>query len=180
MLTINDVENYKFGSAMFGASKADVEEFVALVSAGLQEHVDEIERLKRKLADAEAEIQRNRANEDTLRNSIILAQKSHDEIISGARHEAENIVKEARLQSVELNSRASEIAAERERFEYEFYGLLTGFIHALEAKNPQLKAHMQPPAQPAVQAATPAPAAPPASAQPASSGRISFPEETPR
>jgi DNA repair exonuclease SbcCD ATPase subunit len=176
MLTINDVENYKFGSAMFGASRADVEEFVAQVAAGLQEHVDEIERLKRKLADAEAEIQRNRANEDTLRNSIMLAQKSHDEIISSARHEAENILKEARLQGVELNSRAAEISAERERFEYEFYGLLTGFIHALEAKNPALKGHIQTAGTAAAPSAVPAvePAAPTAT------GRITFPEETPR
>ncbi len=100
MLTINDVENYKFGSAMFGVSRADVEEFTAKMVEALQEHVDEIERLKRKLAECEADIQRNRANEETLRNSIMLAQKSHDEIIANARHEAENIVKEARLQSI--------------------------------------------------------------------------------
>ena len=178
MLTINDVENYKFGSAMFGVSRADVEEFTAKMVEALQEHVDEIERLKRKLAECEADIQRNRANEETLRNSIMLAQKSHDEIIANARHEAENIVKEARLQSIELNSRASEIAAERERFEYEFYGLLSGFIRMLETKNPALagKAGVAP--------ATQAVRANDAAAQPtvpqAAPGRISFPEESPR
>ncbi len=174
MLTINDVENYKFGSAMFGVSKADVEEFVALVAAALQEHVDEIERLKHKIAECEADIQRNRDNEETLRNSIMLAQKSHDEIIANARHEAENIVKEARLQSIELNSRASEIASERERFEYEFYGLLTGFIRMLETKNPALagRQHVAPQPQPALASEAAVPQATP--------GRIVFPEESPR
>ena len=140
--------------------------------------MDEIERLKRKLAEAEAEIQRNRANEDTLRNSIILAQKSHDEIIGNARQEAENILKQARLQSVELTSRAAEISSERERFEYEFYGLLSGFIRMLETKNPALagRQHDAPPPQASRASETAAQQAVPQAAP----GRIAFPEESPR
>jgi len=133
MLTINDVEKYKFGSAMFGYSRADVDKFASLVVESMQHYVDEIEALKKRIAGAEAEIERYRASEATLRDSIVLAQKSHDEIIGNAQKEAENILAAARVKTVELAAKHAEVTAARERFEYEFYGLLKGFIQTLAA-----------------------------------------------
>ncbi len=77
----------------------------------------------------------------------------------------------------ELNSRASAVAAERERFEYEFYGLLSGFIRMLETKNPALatKPHDAP-----SQAARANDAASQQAVPQAAPGRIAFPEESPR
>lgn len=138
MLTINDVEKYKFGTSVFGFSRADVEEFVSQVVETLQHYVEEIERLKKEQAKSESEIESFRANEETLRNTIVMAQKSRDEIIAMAHREAEIILREARLSVVELNTQHVRLTAERERFEFEFYGLLKGFLQMLERKNPGL------------------------------------------
>jgi len=138
MLTINDVEKYKFGSAIFGYSRADVDEFSSLVVEALQHYVDDIEALKKQLAGTEAELERHRASEATLRDSIVLAQKSRDEIIANAQKEAENILAAARVKTVEMSAKHAEVTAARQRFEYEFYGLLKGFIQTLEAGNPRL------------------------------------------
>ncbi len=177
MLTINDVEKYKFGSAMFGYSRADVDEFVSLVVDTLQHHVEEIEALKRQLADIQVELERYRASEGTLRDSIVLAQKSRDEIVANAQKEAENILAEARVKAVAMNAKHAEIQAARERFEYEFYGLLKGFIEALERKNPQLAGRA------AVDAPPPAgesPGGQKGGAEEASRDDVIFPEEEPR
>jgi len=175
MLTINDVEKFKFGTSMFGYSRADVEEFVAMVVDTLQQHLEEIERLKKELAQAEAGLQNYRASEETLRNSIMMAQKSRDEIVAASRREAELIVQEAQLKAVEFNAQIAQLAADRERFEFEFHGLLKGFLEMLEARNPrlargseQLSAGRQPPV---------AHAEGPAADQ---SSEIAFPEELPR
>ncbi len=177
MLTINDVEKYKFGSAMFGYSRSDVDEFASLVVESLQHYVDEIEALKKRIAGAEAEIERYRASEATLRDSIVLAQKSRDEIIGNAQKEAENILAAARVKTVELTAKHAEVTAARERFEYEFYGLLKGFIQTLEANNPKLArdaAPESPPPDPEGDSGESA-----NKAEEPSSGEVVFPEESP-
>jgi len=177
MLTINDVEKYKFGSAMFGYSRADVDKFASLVVESLQHYVDEIEALKKRVAGTEAEIERYRASEATLRDSIVLAQKSRDEIIGNAQKEAENILAAARIAAVEMTAKHAEVTAARERFEYEFYGLLKGFIQTLEASNPKLAQGTSPQSPP------PDPEGDTREsedkAEEPSSGEVVFPEESP-
>ena len=174
MLTINDVEKYKFGSAMFGYSRADVDKFASLIVESLQHYVDEIEALKKRVAGTEAEIERYRASEATLRDSIVLAQKSHDEIIGNAQKEAENILATARVKTVELTAKHAEVTAARERFEYEFYGLLKGFIQVLEANNPKLAQGASPQSPPDPESGT---GESKAEAEEPSSGEVVFPEE---
>jgi cell division initiation protein len=139
MLTINDVERTKFGSSLFGYSRAEVDEFVDEVLATLQSHVEELENLKKRVAEADAAIELHRANEDTLKSSIVLAQKSHDEIVAAAHHEAENIIKEAQLKSVQVSADYAQLRADRERFEFEFHVLLRAFLDRLEAQRPELQ-----------------------------------------
>ena len=178
MLTINDVEKYKFGSAMFGYSRADVDKFESLVVESMQHYVDEIEALKKRIAGAEAEIERYRASEATLRDSIVLAQKSHDEIIGNAQKEAENILAAARVKTVELAAKHAEVTAARERFEYEFYGLLKGFIQTLEANNPKLAQGASPKSPPPDTEGYAGESKD--GADEPSSGGLVFPEENPR
>ena len=175
MLTINDVEKYKFGSAIFGYSRADVDEFASLVVEALQHYVDEIEALKKQVVSTEVELERYRASEATLRDSIVLAQKSRDEIIANAQKEAENILAAARVKTVEMTAKHAEVTAARERFEYEFYGLLKGFIQVLEASNPTLvkgASPQSPHSDPEVN-----PGALEGEDKKASSGEVVFPEE---
>lgn len=139
MLTINDVEKVKFGTSLFGYSRAEVDEFLDEVLATLQSNVEELENLKKRIAEAEAAIGLHRANEDTLRNSIVLAQKSHDEIIAGAHREAEAIIREAQLKSVQVSADYARLQADRERFEFEFHALLRAFLDRLEAHRPELR-----------------------------------------
>ncbi len=144
MLTINDIEKTRFGTSLFGYSRAEVDGFLEEVLATIQAHVEETQDLKKRLAEAEAAIAVHKANEDTLKNSIVLAQKSHDEIVAAAHREAENIIEEARLKSVQMGADFAQLQADRERFEYEFHALLRAFLDRLEARRPELGAGSKP------------------------------------
>lgn len=178
MLTINDIERVKFGSSLFGYSRAEVDEFLDEVLATLQSHVEEIENLKRRVAEAEAAIELHRANEDTLKSSIVLAQKSHDEIVAAAHREAENIIKEAQLRAVQVNADFAQLQADRERFEIEFHALLRAFMDRLETHRPGLrKAYGDCAGSASPSSGKSGPITPDSPSPTASSNNVVFPEE---
>ena len=137
-LTINDVEKISFPHGFFGYRRASVEDFRREVSDVLQDLVDDISRLKKEIERLEAELEKYRASEKLLQESVILAQKSHDQIIAAAREDAEIVLREARLKAVELSREVGTLSAERERFAYEFHALLKGFLERLEQTHPDL------------------------------------------
>ncbi len=142
-LTINDVEKIDFPGGLFGYSKKDVEAFRKDVLETLRAYVDEISELKKEIKRLNEELERYKASENLLKESVILAQKTREEIIASARKEAEILVKEAQDRAKEVARDIAQIESERERFEFEFYGLLKGFMEKLEARrmaeHPQAK-----------------------------------------
>lgn len=143
-LTVNDVEKLSFGGGIFGYRKDEVEEFRQEVIETLRSYVDEISRLQKEIKELKDELQKYEASEELLKQSVILAQKTRDEIIASARKEAENIVERARLEVEEISRSMAELEAERERFEFEFYGLLKGFIELLEKRRALSKSKLSP------------------------------------
>lgn len=193
-LTINDVEKISFPGGFFGYRRAVVEDFRADVVETLQEMVDEMARLKKEMELLKSELDKYRATEKLLQESVILAQKSHDEIVAAARQEAQNILQEARLKAVELSRELGTLSAERERFAYEFHALLKGFLERLEQTQPELasgivraapgavRAEPSQVAEPSTERAAPEERPqPPTAGQPSGTESESpFPEEQPR
>ncbi len=132
-LTINDVEKVAFSGGLFGYRKREVEEFKQLVVETLRKQVEEITSLRKEINHLQEQIDRYKASEDLVKESVILAQKNRDETIANARKEAENIIKSAELKVLEVSRELGALKAERERFEFEFYGLLRGFLDRLDA-----------------------------------------------
>jgi len=151
-LTINDVEKLSFPGSLFGYRRTMVEDFRADVVEALQELVDEMARLKNEIDRLSAELDRYRATEKLLQESVILAQKSHDQIVAAAQQQAESILQEARLKAVELSHELGTLSAERERFAYEFHALLKGFLERLEQTQPQLATGTRVPTEAATKA----------------------------
>jgi len=142
-LTINDAEKAVFRGGLFGYNKRDVENFRFEVVETLQHFVEEVNALKKEIQKLTEELERYRATENLLKESVILAQKSHDEIVANAQQRADNLIKAAELKALEIKRELSELSSEKERFEYEFYGLLKGFMERLVRKNPKLASGKQ-------------------------------------
>lgn len=114
----NDLQNIVFRKAIGGYNILQVEDVILKVVEDLSGLIKENIQLKEKLQDSQESVKYYRGIENTLHNSLIVAQKTSDDIIANARDNAENINKEA-----ELNAQRVVEQAHKEiltvKFEYE-------------------------------------------------------------
>ena len=140
MLTPHDVETAEFPKRFFGGLVEDaVEDFREDVIRTLVGHIEENARLADQIAKLNLELEAYHAKERLVSQSVELAQKTHDQVVENAKREGEIIVREARLEEVRIRHEFAGLRAERDAFEFEFYGLLKGFTEKLERKSPQLR-----------------------------------------
>jgi cell division initiation protein len=137
-LTPLDVENLRLRPSLRGYDRNDVDAFHREVVATLEEYVDQVAGLKTRVRELEKELDRSREQEDGVKNSLMLAQRTADELVSAARERAEALLQQARAEAADYRRSVADIVAQREQFEYQFHGLLSGFLRRLEQANPHL------------------------------------------
>ncbi|MDQ3024808.1 MAG: DivIVA domain-containing protein, partial [bacterium] len=137
-LTPLDVDNLKLRSVLRGYDRSEVDQFRAEVIGTIEEYIDMLGRLKLRVRELESELTRYRELEEQVKNSVMFAQRTADEHIAAARERAAALVEQARLEAQELRRDVAVVIAQREQFEYQFHGLLTGFLQRLEQHNPKL------------------------------------------
>ena len=138
-LTPLDIEKLELRTGFRGYNREDVERFRYEVLRTVEDYLARIAALQARVGELERDLQQYHANEELLKSSVVLAQKTSDELIAAARQRAELIVREAGAEGEDIRRRLSDIRNEREQFEYAFHGLLSGFLHRLEQGNPSLK-----------------------------------------
>jgi len=142
-LTVLEIETKTFRKRLRGYDPVAVQAFLQEVAAHYEEVVTENRRLREESVGLRQEAERYRAMEDALKESLVLAQRSADEIRSNAHKEAELILREARLKAEQIvreaETRAQRIITETEALEarkravlMELRGLLLAHLHALE------------------------------------------------
>ena len=94
----NDLQNIVFRKSLLGFNAMQVDDVLDKVVEDLAELIKENTRLKEKLDDSQEKIKYYKGIENSLQNSLIVAQQTSDEIVSNAKKNAENIIKEAELQ----------------------------------------------------------------------------------
>jgi DivIVA domain-containing protein len=139
-LTPLDAEKARFRVGFRGYAREEVERFRATVVAALEDHIAQGQQLKARVSELEAQLARFHEKEDLLKDSVVLAQRTCDELIAAAHQKADAIRREALLEGDEIRRELAELRSQREQFEYAFHGLLTGFKHRLEQGNPRLAA----------------------------------------
>jgi len=139
-LTPLDAEKARFRVGFRGYAREEVERFRATVVAALEDHIAQGQQLKARVSELEAQLSRYHEKEDLLKDSVVLAQRTCDELIAAAHQKADAIRREALLEGDEIRRELAELRSQREQFEYAFHGLLTGFTHRLEQGNPRLAA----------------------------------------
>ncbi|MCS7066037.1 MAG: DivIVA domain-containing protein [Fimbriimonadales bacterium] len=122
-LTVLEIETKKFRRRLRGYDPTAVDAFLQEVAVHYEEALTENHQLREELIGLREELQRYRALENTLRESLVLAQKSADETRANAHREAELILREAHLQAEQIRRDAEE------RIQH-----LMGEIEALETR----------------------------------------------
>lgn len=128
-LTLEDIANISFPKANFGGYRAeDVDAFIDDVQVSYDNLSKENAELKRKLAILAQKVEEYRNEEDSIRSTLLSAQKLADASVREAKHKAEVIVadatekaeriilgaqKEAESQQGELGRLKDEVAAFR-------------------------------------------------------------------
>ncbi len=116
MLSPLDIHNKEFRRGFRGYNEAEVDEFLDEVVRDFELLLKENSEMKQKIEDLEEKVAHFRLLEDTLNNTLVVAQKAAEEVKANAHKEAEVIVREATAQGNKLieESRSRARAVEQE------------------------------------------------------------------
>ena len=143
-LTPLDIHNKEFSKSFRGYSEDEVDEFLDLVVSEFERLIRTQEELQVELAGLESRIEHYRGLEETLKNAIVLAQKTADEIKEAALREADAIKRQALLDAQRTREDAQEMVKKSYeevdrarqsllRFRTEFKSFLESTIEMLES-----------------------------------------------
>ncbi len=108
MITPLDIENRVFKKKIFGYDELDVEEFLTKIVEDYEQLYRENIELKDKVAALNEGIQQYKSMEETLQNTLIVAQNTGEDIKNNAHSKAENIIKEAEIKAAKIIDGAEE------------------------------------------------------------------------
>ncbi len=98
-LTPWDIEEKKFRKCFRGLDEREVKAFLSQVSSQFAELIAENEKLKADLKEKETKLKEYRERENLLRNTLVSAQQSAEQIRTNAEKEAQIIIAEAELEA---------------------------------------------------------------------------------
>ena len=104
MLTPLDIENKKFSKKMNGYSVDEVDNFLDELTIDYEKLYKEFNENKAKIDDLEKELKHFRTIEDTLQNTLIMAQSTAEETKRVAHEKAEQIISDAQSEAKEAVS----------------------------------------------------------------------------
>lgn len=141
-LTPLDIHHKEFGRSLRGYNEAEVDEFLDQVADELERFFKENIDLSERLEADEEKVKGYQDMERTLHNTMVSAQKSAEDIVEGARHEAEVLLKDAEVKAKEIIHNALQqkqktqaelmrIKAAEEDFRAKFKAMLEGHVRNL-------------------------------------------------
>ena len=96
MYTPLDIENKKFSKQMVnGYSVEEVDDFLYVLTIDYEKIYKQVGEATKKASDMEEELKKYKNIENTLQNTLVMAQTTADEIKELAKQQADQIVKEA-------------------------------------------------------------------------------------
>ena len=97
MLTPLDIENKRFSKQMMnGYSVEEVDEFLDEIGVDYAKKNKELLEASKKVEDLNRDLERYRSLEETLQNTLVMAQSTAEEVKNVAKQQAEQLVAEAK------------------------------------------------------------------------------------
>ena len=143
MLTPIDIQNQDFAVKLRGYDADEVDDFLDLIGADYEKLYKENIELRDKVSAQKSEIEHYKGMEQTLQQSIMLAQKAAEDIEKNAANKADAIVNEAQNKSadavrvteeelVKKRNELSRLKLEVESFKTRIKGNCSGLLEMLE------------------------------------------------
>lgn len=108
MITPVDLETTVFRRGFRGYNTAEVQEFMARITHDYEHLYRENIELKEKIEELQNSLNQYQVMEETLRNAMLLAQETADEVKSAAKNQAELIIREAEYKGERIKSHIQE------------------------------------------------------------------------
>jgi len=121
--TPNDIQNILFKKSLFGFNQFQVNDVLDKIVEDFSDLIRENAKMKYKLEDLQDKVKYYKTIENSLQNSLIVAQQTSDDIVANAKKNAENILKEAELNAQKIIEEANKeilgVRFEQERLKRE-------------------------------------------------------------
>jgi cell division initiation protein len=101
-----DIEQKTFRVALRGYAEEEVDQFLDEIVIAIREYERQLRDANERVAVLEEQLEANRETEDRIKKTLVIAQRTADEVVHEARGEAQQLLVEAR-------ARASEVESER-------------------------------------------------------------------
>jgi cell division initiation protein len=108
MLTPLDIESKKFKHKVWGYNDLEVEEFLSKVIENYESLYKENIELKDKITLLNEAVQRYKSVEETLQNTLVIAQSTGEDIKKNAHSKGDNIIKEAEVRASQIINTANQ------------------------------------------------------------------------
>ncbi|MCT4592896.1 MAG: DivIVA domain-containing protein [Anaeromicrobium sp.] len=107
MITPLDIQNKEFRKSMRGYKESEVDEFLDEIINDYEKLYKENKELNDKIEMVQEQIKKYETIENTLRDTLVVAQSTAEDIGSNARKQAEIIVQEAEARAKEIIGEAN-------------------------------------------------------------------------
>lgn len=123
MMTPLDIQNKKYSNAPLGYKKTEVDAFMADILKDYEQLYRTANDSKDKVNSLSKMVESYKGMEDTMKNTLVVAQQSAEQLTRAAKTEAESILAEANQKSHEIITKATarieELNSEYERLKKE-------------------------------------------------------------
>jgi cell division initiation protein len=149
-ITPVDIQHKEFKKAIQGYAREEVDQFLDEVIETLEAGIEERTRLETQVAELSEKVSHFKAMEDSLRSTLVLAQRTADELKASA-HKEVDIVKQRAKMDVEDDLRSvkqqiAEAKAELQRVadktaaaKHDLRNFLTRQLELIEDQHPDIK-----------------------------------------
>ncbi len=133
-----EIQKKEFSKSMRGYNKEEVDEFLERLTENYEKIYKENKDLKEQIEFLEGTIQSYKEIEATLKNTLILAEKTAEEVKANAQQEREIILKQASLQADKIlqcaEEKSNQINNQNEELMRQFYLYKTRFKNFLQSQ----------------------------------------------
>lgn len=140
-----EITQREFGRRVRGYDPEEVHTFLEQIAEEMTQLLQEATDRAGQIQRLEAQVRANQEREDTLRNTLITAQKMTEDMKGNAKREADLILKEAEIKAERLLEQAhrklaqvqgeiAELVRQRELYISKMRGLIKGHLELLDAQ----------------------------------------------
>ncbi|NMA87249.1 MAG: DivIVA domain-containing protein [Tissierellia bacterium] len=138
MITPLDIQNKQFKKSFRGYKASEVDYFLDEIVEDYERLYKENIELKDKILMLSEQISHYKGLEETLKDTLIVAQNTADEVVQTARQKSENIVSDGEIMAKELiidaNNKVKDIREEYEYLQREIFIFKTRYKSFLESQ----------------------------------------------